>query len=83
MIEDTFFFRTISVDVDAAMIGIGRSRWISIKPEDESVEKAIAIIKQGRFDVLPINPGDSYPIYHYFSTSRPHCWTDKTVKKHT
>lgn len=81
MIENILFSRTVSVEVDAAMIGIGRSRWVSIKPEDESVTKAIALMKQGRFDVLPIDPGDSYPIYDYFSTDQPHYWTPETVKK--
>lgn len=83
MIEDILFLRTISVEVDAAMIGIGRSRWVGIKPEEASTQKAIAMMKQGRFDVLPIDPGDSYPIYDYFSTSQPHCWITETVKKHS
>lgn len=81
MIDDLIFLRTVSVEVDAAIIGIGRSRWVSIPPQQASVENAIILMAKGRFDVLPIDPGDSDPIYDYFSTTYSHRWTSDTVHR--
>lgn len=69
MIEDLHFLRDAVVDVDAAVVGIGRTRWISAE-EGEPVEISQARMKEGGFDVLPI-AGE--PVRRYYLTEK---WGD-------
>lgn len=56
-------FRTQNVvDVDAAVVGISRLRWVSVEdgtPEDTARE----LMESRRFDVLPISLNDNYRAY--------------------
>ncbi|KAM3095576.1 hypothetical protein ACKFKG_13260 [Phormidesmis sp. 146-35] len=77
---DELFLRAGAVDVDAAVIGVGRARWSSLSPEDAaSTEKAIQTMRTHCFDVLPIDEGIDKPIYDYFHTQDWGKWTDETV----
>ena len=52
------FARENVVDVNAAVVGISASRWISVPPEQASGDIPKAIMRERRFDVLPIQEGD-------------------------
>ncbi len=74
MYEDLYFLRETVVDIDAAVIGISRSRWVAVPHDDASQERASTIMRQERFDVLPITNGPSTK--EYFHTTR---WADYSV----
>lgn len=78
---DELFLRTGTVDVDAAVIGVGRTRWHSLPSEEASTEKAIQIMEAKHFDVLPIDGDDDSPIYEYFHTQHWGKWTGETVER--
>lgn len=48
------FRRQGVVDVDAAVVGISRSRWVAVTEETPEAE-ARALMRQSGFDVLPID----------------------------
>jgi hypothetical protein len=52
--DDFHFLRTEIISVDAAVVGISKSRWEAIDASEASVPRAIAIMRKRRFDVLPI-----------------------------
>ncbi len=52
--EDTQFLRESVVDVNAAVVGISRSRWISVSTAEATAERAAQIMQANRFDILPI-----------------------------
>ncbi len=58
------FLKVGSVEVDAFVLGIGRMRWKSAKP-DWSEEIAFKFMHEHEFDVLPIESKDQ-PISQYF-----------------
>lgn len=81
MIEDGRFFRETVIDIDAAVVGISRRRWISIPHAEATSDRAAQSMKDNLFDILPIeSPGD---IKEYYQTCG---WNDyssvvrKTVK---
>jgi hypothetical protein len=80
---DDLFLRPGTVDVDAAVIGIGRARWVALEPEDASTENAIQIMERNRFDVLPIHGGSDKPIYEYFHTQHWGKWNHETVVRNS
>ena len=53
------------IEISAAQIGISKWKWISI--DDSNVEQAREVMKQNRFDVLPIKDSNG-EITAYFST---------------
>ena len=63
-IKNKFYYHP-SIDVIASQIGISKWNWIDIKEDNES--KAKIIMKENRFDVLPISESDN-SIFYYFST---------------
>ena len=65
MIEDIRFLRNVVVDVDAAVVGIGRSRWTGANP-DESVDAVQATMETNGFDVLPVTAS---PVREYYVTN--------------
>jgi hypothetical protein len=65
------FARENVVDVNAAVVGISASRWISVPPEQASGDIPKAIMRERRFDVLPIQEGDL--VREYFVTDS---WND-------
>ena len=52
-----------SIDVIASQIGISKWNWVDIKEHNE--EKAKAIMRENRFDVLPITEKDKTVNYYY------------------
>ena len=69
--EEAHFLREGVVDINAAVVGISRSRWQSLQDSDATKEKAAAIMRQERFDVLPIIGGAE--VKKYFRTDK---WND-------
>ena len=67
MHEDFFFLRENVVDVDAAVVGISKSRWTALSHEVASLERAQEVMRQHQFDVLPIVAGDEI-VREYFET---------------
>jgi hypothetical protein len=59
------FLKAGSVDVDAAVLGIGRERWISAKLEENEVD-VFKRMRHNRFDILPIEDSKDTPIYSYY-----------------
>lgn len=71
MSYDTCFAREIVVDVDAAVIGISRKSWKSLKDKEVEPEKAREIMSRERFDILPIESDSG--VKEYFRTN---LWSD-------
>jgi hypothetical protein len=78
MIEDILFLKSGHVDFNAAVIGIGRSRWEALTP-DASLDHAIREMQKNRFDVIPIDDGHQTPIRECFYTKELNVWTPETV----
>lgn len=72
MIEDHFFLKNNVVDVDAAVVGVSKTRWVAVSEQEASSEKAQAIMTQCRFDVLPITASNEI-VREYFHTRN---WSD-------
>jgi hypothetical protein len=70
-IDECLFFRGNIINLDAALISISRGNWQSIPEESASPKSAIEVMKEQRFDVLPIVSGER--VTGYFQTSR---WND-------
>lgn len=70
MLEDIHFQRNTVVHVDAAVVGVSKSRWKAAAPHDsdECVRKTMS---SHQFDVLPIQDGKR--VRAYFRTKR---WND-------
>lgn len=51
---DQFFLNSDVVNIDAATVGIGSNRWVSIPTSESSMEEARKKMAEHRFDVLPI-----------------------------
>ena len=62
---NNLFLKAGSVDVDAAVLGIGRERWVSAKLEENEVD-VLNRMKDNRFDILPIENNKDAPIYSYY-----------------
>lgn len=69
MIEDFYFLRESVVDIDAAVVGIGRSRWTCLAAEDASEKAALELMEPNRFDILPIVEGGK--VKEYYQTKQP------------
>lgn len=63
------FSRQTVVEVDAAVVGIARERWIGIDESAADADTALAVMKANRFDVLPINPRSGWPREFYITTT--------------
>jgi CBS domain-containing protein len=72
MIEDHFFLKNNVVDVDAAVVGVSKTRWVTVSKQEASSERAQAIMVQHRFDVLPITESNGI-VREYFHTKN---WSD-------
>ena len=66
MIHELHFQREDIIDINAAVVGISRSRWTAATPSDTSIEHAQKIMKANGFDVLPIDDGRR--VREYFNT---------------
>ena len=69
--EDAHFLREGVVDINAAVVGISKARWTCITESEATKEQTKAIMRQQRFDVLPIVNGAE--VKNYFRT---HKWND-------
>jgi|GEM_PF-1542271 hypothetical protein len=81
MTEDIFFLDNEQVKVTAAAVGISRIRWTHVREEDISSGKYIELMKENRFDHLPIVSSDNV-ITHYYKTDTPNDYDVKSIKKH-
>ncbi len=72
--DDAPFRREAIVNIDAAVVGISKSRWMAIEDSQATIEQAAEIMRTHRFDVLPIDDGTA--IKSYFLTDH---WNDYTV----
>lgn len=75
MIEDIYFLDEGQVRITAASVGIGRERWTCVKEKDINANKQIELMKNNRFDHLPIVPINGI-VTEYFKTSRPNDFTE-------
>lgn len=73
MIEDIFYLDEARIKLTAASVGIGRSRWTSIKKGDILGDNYKAIMQENRFDILPIISADD-TVKEYFKTTEPNCY---------
>lgn len=71
MIHELQFSREIIVDINAAVVGISRNRWVAISSDEATETKAQRIMMKNGFDVLPILNGDV--VQEYFITKS---WND-------
>ena len=69
--EDAHFLREGIVDINAAVVGISKARWTYLEESDATKAQAEAIMRQQRFDVLPVANGAE--VKKYFRT---HKWND-------
>lgn len=66
MVEDLHFLRDAVVDVDAAVVGVSRVRWVGAE-EGEAPEVVRRRMEEGGFDVLPVTAD---PVRDYYRTVR-------------
>ena len=71
MFSDLYFLSESVVAVNAAVVGISKSRWRSIEEDGATEEQAAEIMRMERFDVLPITAGSV--VKEYFQTKK---WND-------
>jgi len=69
--EESHFLREGIVDINAAVVGVSKTRWRCVQDGDATKEKAAAIMREQRFDVLPIVNGTETKKYF-----RTHKWND-------
>lgn len=69
---DQFFLNRDIVNVDAATVGIGSNRWVSISANGPSKEEARSKMAEHQFDVLPIESEEGN-VSSYFVTDE---WGD-------
>lgn len=69
--EDAQFMREGVVDINAAVVGISKVRWTCITEREATNEQAAAIMRQQRFDILPIVNDAEIKKYY-----RTHKWND-------
>ena len=62
--DDARFLRENVVDIDAAVVGIHRTRWTDIDSSSATKERASEMMGEGRFDVLPIVDGTDLRQYY-------------------
>jgi len=74
MFEDFHFLRETIVDINAAVIGICSERWTGIPDKDASIDQAATIMRDNRFDILPINGASG--VREYFQTAK---WNDFSI----
>ena len=74
MFEDLHFLRETIVDINAAVIGICSERWTGIPDKDASIDQAATIMRDNRFDILPINGASG--VREYFQTAK---WNDFSI----
>ncbi len=65
MVEDFLYLRKNVVDVDAAVIGISKTRWIALTDSEACIEKAQEIMRQHHFDLVPIVTNDDIVSGYY------------------
>lgn len=74
MSYDTHFLTDDVVDVNAAVIGIGRKRWDAVKEEQANETTARVFMEERRYDILPIESASG--VREYFQTKN---WNDYSV----
>lgn len=67
MVEDYLFLRKNVVDVDAAVIGISKTRWIALTDSEACTERAQDVMRQHHFDLVPIVTNDDI-VSEYYQT---------------
>ena len=77
--EDIYFQRESVLDINAAVVGVSKSKWKYIDEDGADENKAIVLMKENRFDILPIMQEASIREYYqtnnwnnYTSVSRKH-----------
>jgi hypothetical protein len=75
--EEADFSREGVVDINAAVVGIHRTRWRDVEGNATKTE-AEAIMRENRFDILPINSGPD--VNKYFSTHKRNDYTQISEK---
>ena len=70
MIEDIYYLDEGQVRITAASVGISKQRWISVKEEEIDSNKYIELMRENRFDHLPIEPTKGV-ITEFFKTKEP------------
>jgi hypothetical protein len=75
-VSDWIFLQPAEVSVTAATIGIHRSRWSCVSSVERSQE-AFKEMKDQRFDVLAIDPGEPHPVTEFFVTREWGQWADE------
>ena len=71
--DDWMFLQPTQILVTAATVGIHRSRWCSV-PSADNVTEAHKVMRERRFDALPIDPGEHHPVVEYFVTKEWGKW---------
>ncbi len=70
MIEDLYFLDEGKVNITSASVGISKLRWKCILEEEDNGQNHIKIMKEGRYDHLPIIPKNGL-ISEYYKTKIP------------
>jgi hypothetical protein len=65
--DDYHFLREGGVEIDAAIVGIGKSRWEHLDEAEATPRRALELMKGGHFDVIPIHHAGGR-VREYFHT---------------
>ena len=79
MVEDIHFLDEGKVIITAASVGISKLRWISVLEEEDNGQAHIQIMKDGRYDHLPVTPKNGV-ITEYYKTIIPDNFNE--IEKH-
>jgi hypothetical protein len=80
MVEDFYFLDEGQVKITAASVGISRQRWTVVKEDEICESKQIELMRENRFDHLPIEPKEG-TITEYFKTTVPNSF--ENIEKQT
>lgn len=81
MIKSDFFNVNLKFVFNTSTIAIYRSEWTSIEPEDATISNAVKIMKENRYDVLPIESDKQNKIIECFYTNTINTWTEESVNR--
>src|SRR5437867_11221876 len=80
MIEELFYLDEGHIKITAASVGISSRRWVSISAGDIHGDNYKQLMRNNRFDILPIVAQDG-TVSEYFKTDIPNSYSE--INRHT
>lgn len=81
MLKRDFFNINLKLIFNASTIATYRYEWTYLSQKDATLEKAIKVMKDNKFDVLPIESTITNSIKECFYTNTINTWTEESVNR--